>query len=301
METLKACPACESHNKAQDSQSIVDYSVSKEAFSVDRCTECGLWFTNPRPDRDNIGPYYQSEAYVSHTGADAPGLINALYRGVRNYTLGTKKGQVERWGGQVQRRLLDVGCGTGEFAATMSRSGWDVLAVEPDEGTAFRARQLHGLTVHNEQWLNQTEERFGVISMWHVLEHVHDLRQRVRRINELLLPGGLFVVAVPNPMSTDAQHYKLHWAAWDVPRHLYHFPPHMLRKFIEQFGFECISTRPMYFDPMYVSMLSEKYRAGNDGASIRGLLKGLWFLCSALVKKDACSSQVYFFRKKINS
>ncbi|MBM3918861.1 MAG: class I SAM-dependent methyltransferase [Sphingomonadales bacterium] len=301
METLKACPACESLNKPVDSQSIVDYSVSKEVFAVVCCGECGLWYTNPRPDQVNIGSYYQSDDYVSHTGADAPGLINAMYRWVRQYTIGVKKKQVERWGGHIQRRLLDVGCGTGEFASHMSSSGWDVLVVEPDPATAERARRLHGLKVNNEEWLKITNDQFGVVTMWHVLEHVHDLRTHVNCLHKLIMPGGLFVVAVPNPMSTDAQHYKQHWAAWDVPRHLYHFRPNMLRKFVEAFGFECLSTRPMIFDPMYVSILSEKYRSGSAASSILGLLKGLWFLCSAKLKKDACSSQVYFFRKRNNS
>jgi SAM-dependent methyltransferase len=209
-----------------------------------------------------------------------------------------KKRQVERLNEPGLRKLLDVGCGTGEFAAHMALSGWNVTAVEPDSATAERARQLHGITVNDEDWLNSAADRFDVITMWHVLEHVHDLRGRVHRLHKLLRPDGLFVVAVPNPMSTDARHYKEHWAAWDVPRHLYHFPPSMLRGFVESFGFESISTRPMVFDPMYVSMLSEQYRSGSTAASFPGLMKGIWFLLSALSKKDACSSQVYFFKRK---
>lgn len=301
METLKGCPACGSENTLDGAKTIADYSISKEVFAVSHCSDCGLWYTNPRPNRSQIGPYYQSDAYVSHTGADAPGMINTLYRKVRQYTLGIKQKQVERWSPPLQRSLLDVGCGTGEFAAHMYRSGWTVAAVEPDPATADRARRLHGLTVNQEEWLATTEDRFDVVTMWHVLEHVHDLRARVSSIHKLLAPGGLFVVAVPNPESTDARHYKEHWAAWDVPRHLYHFPPIMLRRFIEGFGFEVVSTRPMMFDPMYVSMLSEQYRSGSSPTSLFGLLKGFWFLCRAFSKKDACSSQVYFFRKKDHS
>lgn len=298
METLQACPACNHVTTLRETQSIKDYSISKEVFSLACCGECGLWYTNPRPDQAHIGPYYQSDVYVSHTGSDAPGLVNTLYRWVRQLTLGVKKGQVEQKNILEGRSILDVGCGTGEFAAHMGRSGWKVTGMEPDQATADRARRLHGISVNNEDWLNTTTDQFEVITMWHVLEHVHDLRTRAQRLQQLLLPGGLLVVAVPNPMSTDAYHYKQYWAAWDVPRHLYHFPPSMLRNFIESFGFECISTRPMVFDPMYVSMLSEQYRSGSKAASFIGLLKGLWFLCTALLRKDACSSQVYFFRKR---
>jgi len=298
METLQACPACNHVITVRETQSIKDHSISKEVFSLACCGDCGLWFTNPRPDQAHIGPYYQSDAYVSHTGSDAPGLINTLYRWVRQHTLGVKKRQVEQKNILEGRRLLDVGCGTGEFAAHMSRTGWKVTGVEPDPATADRARRLHGISVNHEGWLNTEADQFEVITMWHVLEHVHDLRPRVQRLQQLLLPGGLLVVAVPNPMSTDAYHYKQYWAAWDVPRHLYHFPPSMLRNFIESFGFECISTRPMVFDPMYVSMLSEQYRSGSKAAPFIGLLKGLWFLFTGLSRKDACSSQVYFFRKR---
>lgn len=298
METLQACPACNHVTTLRETQRIKDYSISKEVFSLACCGECGLWYTNPRPDQAHIGPYYQSDVYVSHTGSDAPGLVNTLYRWVRQLTLGVKKGQVEQKNILEGRSILDVGCGTGEFAAHMGRSGWKVTGMEPDQATADRARRLHGISVNNEDWLNTTTDQFEVITMWHVLEHVHDLRPRAQRLHQLLLPGGLLVVAVPNPMSTDAHHYKQHWAAWDVPRHLYHFPPSMLRNFIESFGFESISTRPMVFDPMYVSMLSEQYRSSSQTASFIGLLKGLWFLCTALLRKDACSSQVYFFRKR---
>jgi SAM-dependent methyltransferase len=261
METLQACPACNHVTTLRETQSIKDYSISKEVFSLACCGECGLWYTNPRPDQAHIGPYYQSDVYVSHTGSDAPGLVNTLYRWVRQLTLGVKKRQVEQKNILEGRSILDVGCGTGEFAAHMGRSGWKVTGMEPDQATADRARRLHGISVNNEDWLNTTTDQFEVITMWHVLEHVHDLRPRAQRLHQLLLPGGLLVVAVPNPMSTDAHHYKQHWAAWDVPRHLYHFPPSMLRNFIESFGFESISTRPMVFDPMYVSMLREQYRS----------------------------------------
>jgi len=298
METLIVCPACESAEKPARWDSITDFSVSGERFVVVCCPACGLRYTNPRPDKSQIGPYYRSDAYVSHTGADAPGIINVWYRRVRNYTLGVKRKQVRKWSPNEARTLLDVGCGTGEFAAFMQKTGWSARGVEPDPETAERARRLHGLKVEDEAWLEETRERFSVITLWHVLEHVHDLRQRVERIHSLLTPGGLLVVAVPNPESTDARHYGLEWAAWDVPRHLYHFPPSMLRSFIQRRGFVCLATRPMYFDPMYVSMLSEKYRSGSGAAPLRGLIKGLWFLFTALLQKDACSSQVYFFRKE---
>ena len=294
MERLNHCPACEG-NSFTPVMECKDYTVSGEFFSIVRCESCDLEFTNPRPAQREIGVYYQSEAYISHTDENAPGLVNAIYRLVRNYTLGSKKRLIESY--QQKGLLLDIGCGTGAFAETMQKAGWKVKAVEPDEGAANRARK-RGLDVAPEEWLYESEKQFDVISMWHVMEHVHDLKTRFSQLFQLCKPGGLVLIAVPNPKSIDAKHYGNIWAARDVPRHLYHFPPEMLRRRMQLQGFEVVTTKGMPFDPFYISMLSERYASGHDRLFM-ALLKGKYFWMRSLFGKDLWSSQIYIFRKPL--
>lgn len=294
MERLSHCPAC-GGTSFTPLMECKDHTVSGEDFAIVRCESCRLEFTNPRPAQAEIGVYYQSDAYVSHTDENAPGLVNAIYRLVRNYTLGSKRRLIESL--QLKGSLLDIGCGTGAFAEAMQSAGWKVQAVEPDEGAAAKARK-RGLVVAPESWLYESHDKFDVISMWHVMEHVHDLNTRFRQLFQFCKPGGLVLIAVPNPQSIDAQHYGAIWAARDVPRHLYHFPPSMLRNRMEKEGFKVVTTKGMPFDPFYISMLSEKYKKGHDSLLL-ALLKGKYFWMRSFFGKDLWSSQIYIFRKPL--
>lgn len=295
MEKLTACPACGS-GQMQALMTCKDYTVSQELFNIDKCLECGLEFTNPRPTASGIGSYYDSKDYISHTDEEAPGLVNAIYREVRKVTLKQKRALIE--GLAPLGSLLDIGCGTGAFAGNMKNAGWQVTAVEPDREVASRASLQHDIKVYSEEWLEKCTETYQVVTMWHVLEHVHALRQRFAELGRLVKPGGLLVIAVPNPNSQDAKHYGSIWAARDVPRHLYHFPPAMLRNRVVAEGFEVVATKNMHFDPFYISLLSEKYKSEGGGGLILGFTKGLWFWMKSLVTPDTGSSQIYIFRKK---
>lgn len=294
MEKLIACPACGS-GQLQAFLTCKDYTVSKGLFNIDSCIDCGLQFTNPRPTASEIGYYYESKDYVSHTDEDAPGVVNAIYREVRKVTLKQKRALIE--GITPVGALLDIGCGTGAFAGNMKKAGWEVTAVEPDQEAASRAAIQYNLKVHSEAWLEKCTESYQVVTMWHVLEHVHTLQQRFAELGRLVKPGGILVIAVPNPNSQDAQHYGSLWAARDVPRHLYHFPPAMLRKRVVAEGFEVLATKNMHFDPFYISLLSEKYKNQGDGGLFLGFSKGLWFWIKSLFTSDTGSSQIYIFRK----
>lgn len=291
METLKACPACH-HPEADFFLRCTDYTVSKEEFQLQSCPNCDLLYTNPRPDAAAIWPYYKADTYVSHTDADAPGLINQLYRQVRKITLGQKAGLVARYA--RGKKLLDIGAGTGAFAAHMQQYGWKVKAIEPDPDARKQAEK-RGLEVDNEAAINQI---FGmdVVTMWHVLEHVHELEARVQQLYTLLNPGGVAIIAVPNPNSWDAQHFGRYWAAYDVPRHLYHFRPKSIRRLFESQGFRSEKTHWMPFDPFYIALLSEQYRLGKPNY-LSGGFKGLWSWLISLLTPDRCSSQIYVFRK----
>lgn len=294
MEKLTTCPAC-GHENFIAVMRCKDFTVSNTEFDIVSCGGCGLEFTNPRPSQRDIGFYYASADYVSHSDEKAPGLINAIYRKVRTITLAQKEKLVGSFFAKPGR-LLDIGCGTGAFAGYMQKAGWRVEAVEPDEGAAQKARDNHKLTVQEENWLTNTQNYYDVITMWHVLEHVHDLSARFTQLWRLASVGGYVVIAVPNPESVDSQHYGSLWAARDVPRHLYHFPPEMLRKRMESEGFEVVKTVGMPFDPFYISMLSERYKAGKDRV-ILAFVKGMFFWFRSVLSKDKWSSQIYIFRK----
>lgn len=294
--TRTACPVCESKN-FHETLVAKDYTVSQEEFPVYECDTCGLRFTQEIPDEESIGAYYQAESYISHSNT-SKGLISSLYQMVRDITLRNKLKLVNRVSGRDQGKLLDIGCGTGEFLGTMKGAGWDAQGLEPDPGARQQAIANHDLKVDEPESLFSLEaNQFDVISMWHVLEHVHRLKPYLTQINKLLKADGNLLIAVPNYTSRDAQHYGAHWAAYDVPRHLYHFSPDSMDRLLGEQGFEVIAYRPMPFDAFYVSMLSEKYQHG----SLR-LISAFWQGFRSWIRASGnaktCSSVLYVIRKR---
>ncbi len=264
-EHLERCPAC-GEPKRQPFLVAKDWLVSQESFSLEQCAACGLVFTNPRPGEDEIGRYYQSDAYVSHTDTKK-GLINMAYQLVRNRTLRQKRQLIEHLAGSPAT-LLDVGCATGHFLAECAAHGWQVQGTEPDPGARALAA-AKGLAVVPAVFDLPADKRYKVITMWHVLEHVHQLNDTLHRLFEALEPGGHIAIAVPNRISADAVRYGAGWAAYDVPRHLYHFDPDALRRLMVRHGFVAQGRKPMVFDAFYVSMLSERNRGGSLLAALR--------------------------------
>ncbi|MBM3929858.1 MAG: class I SAM-dependent methyltransferase [Sphingomonadales bacterium] len=294
METLEQCPLCQSKTLTGFLK-VKDFSVSGEIFNISQCKDCGLRFTNPRPGPEEIGQYYKFTDYVSHTDEEATGFINQLYRRVRRITLKQKEGWINSLIPN-QGTLMDIGCGTGDFAGHMQSKGWKVEAVEPDESAATKARAKHGLKVFPEEYLQSTTQAYDAVTLWHVLEHVHPLDERIRQFTSLVKKGGYLFIALPNAEAKDAAHYREFWAAWDVPRHLYHFRGKVLRNRIEQAGFACVSEKSLPFDPFYIAMLSEKYRSGKDRALL-GLWKGFGFWWKTFKDERGSSSKLYVFLK----
>ncbi|RXK87184.1 class I SAM-dependent methyltransferase [Filimonas effusa] len=294
--TYTSCPACKSGDifpvlKAKD------YTVSKETFDIWECKSCTLRFTQEVPVAEAIGKYYQSEAYVSHSDTKK-GLINRLYHLVRSYTLQSKRKLVSRLSGIRSGNLLDVGAGTGAFAATMQQAGWQVTGLEPDDTARNNALRQHGLALQSLDNLYQLPaQQFDVITMWHVLEHVHDLHGYLSTYRNVIKPGGTLLIAVPNYTSRDAQEYGEYWAAYDVPRHLYHFSPKSMGMLLEQHGFEVTKHQPMWFDSFYVSMLSEQYRSGKQRL-LPAFFSGWHSNRKASAHPEKCSSVIYIARIK---
>jgi SAM-dependent methyltransferase len=289
------CPCCSSA-AVHPALSAKDYTVSGKVFEIWHCDDCTARFTQNVPNASTIGPYYQSADYVSHSDT-SKGLVNRLYHLVRNHTLRTKRRLVENVTRKRTGSLLDVGAGTGAFADSMKQAGWRITALEPDETARKNALDKYGLELQSpENLFGLDGAEFDAITMWHVLEHVHDLQGYLQQFHTLLKQDGKLIIAVPNYTSYDAGVYKEYWAAYDVPRHLYHFSPQSMQQLGMLKGFELVDTKPMWFDSFYVSMLSEKYRNSDNmlGALWNGLISNL----NALQDTKKCSSVIYVFIKK---
>ncbi|MCO6498250.1 MAG: class I SAM-dependent methyltransferase [Chitinophagaceae bacterium] len=290
------CPLCGNEQFAQRYE-IKDFSISGETFPVCACDRCGLLFTQDVPAEDESAKYYQAEQYISHSDT-AKGIVNQLYHTVRKQTLKDKQKLIERISGKQKGNLLDIGSGTGGFLHTMQSAGWNVTGIEPDEIARKNARTLHQLETFDSGHLQSLENKsFDVITMWHVLEHVHQLDYQMKELHRLLKDNGVIFIAVPNHTSYDAEHYGTFWAAWDVPRHLYHFSPGSMNFLAEKYHFTITDKKLMMYDSFYVSLLSEKYKSGKSNF-LKAFYTGAVSNRRAKKNPDRCSSLIYVLRKK---
>ncbi len=291
------CPACGANDWTPE-EVIIDHSVSGKKFHLLTCNACNLRVTSDAPAQDEIGPYYQSEDYISHSDVKKD-LKDKLYHRARSIMLGAKARWVESAvpGGKASRKLLDVGCGTGYFAQHMQERSWSVLGLEPDDGARGLAAK-RGLEVKSDTALMDLHvKEYDAITMWHVLEHVHRLDDYLQKYQDLLRDDGVLVIAVPNHTSYDAKYYGLAWAAYDVPRHLWHFSPQSMESFLRKHGFNLKAKKRMLLDPFYVSLLSEKYKNGSPSLLKAGL-RGLRSTMTSFADKDKSSSLVYIAQKQ---
>lgn len=290
MKAIRNCPVCK-ETYFKPFLEVKDHMITQEEFKIVKCDSCGFHFTNPIPEADKIGEYYKSEEYISHS-SNQKGLINFLYNKVRNITLKEKvKWIMNETDG---RDLLDIGSGTGHFLKAANDKGFNGTGLEPDtDARDFAHKNNHVRSSAQEELYNIEENSFDVITMWHVLEHVYELRKDLQRIDEILRGNGRLFIAVPNMNAYDARYYKKDWAAYDVPRHLYHFQENDVSRLLMDFGFHLKKVIPMRFDSYYVSMLSEKYK---KRFSPFGFVIGL--ISNLKAKKYGHSSQVYVFEKE---
>lgn len=290
------CPLCLGTGIAR-SFTAVDHTVSHEEFEVWKCDACSGMFTQDVPDQAAIGRYYKSDAYISHSDTQK-GVVNRLYHLARKLTLAGKLKLISSATSKRSGSVLDIGAGTGAFLHTMKEGGWEIQGLEPDEGARKTASSLYGLNLLPPTTLFQLPATsFDAITAWHVFEHVHELHKYFDEVNRLLKPNGRFFMAVPNFTSLDAQLYGSDWAAYDVPRHLYHFSPASVRKLVAAHGLVIRQVKPMWFDSFYVSMLSEQYKTGK-GHLVKAAFNGLRSNIKAAANAEVCSSLVYIIRKQ---
>ncbi|HNP18394.1 MAG TPA: class I SAM-dependent methyltransferase [Fulvivirga sp.] len=292
-EKLEQCPAC-GNTTFRNHIICKDYTVSQEEFAIVQCDKCNLQFTNPRPDKLNLGKYYQSEDYISHADKTF-GLTDIIYKLVRRFTLQQKLKLVSNL--NTSKTMLDYGCGTGYFLKEGQKAKWTIAGIEPNEKARMIAnQQLNGI-VEESLDLIPTDNKFGIISLWHVLEHVFDLNTTIEQLVTHLDKNGFMVVAVPNPLSYDATYYKKYWAAYDLPRHLYHFTPDTLKVVAKKHGLKIVDVIPMKFDAYYVSLLSEKYKTGSN-KYLKSIVTGYKSNSYAKKHDNNYSSLIYILSKK---
>lgn len=272
---------------------VKDFSVSGESFQLIENTEYGFLETTPQPSAVKLPDYYKSEDYISHTDSKR-NLFEKAYHAVREISLKRKLHLINSCS-RDNKSLLDMGCGTGDFLQTAQKSNWIVTGIEPNEKARAIANKKTNNSVFDIQQLDTFEtNRFDVITLWHVLEHLPNLDDHVALFKKLLKPKGTLIIAVPNYKSFDAQYYKNYWAAWDVPRHLWHFNKVSISKLVAKQNMQVKHIKPMVFDAFYVSMLSERYKTGQMNP-IKGICVGLLSNIKSMVTKEA-SSLIYIIK-----
>lgn len=269
---------------------VIDHSVSGETFTLHYDAQKHMYRTLPKPDREVLGAYYESDAYISHTDGKKS-LFEKVYQFVKQITLSRKRKRIQSYIGKGGH-VFDFGAGTGDFLKYMKAHGFSVTGFEPNP-TARKNALAKGIKLG--ETLENIRDSFDAITLWHVLEHVYDLDQTLGWLSEHLKSTGYLFVAVPNFQSYDAHYYKSFWAAWDVPRHLYHFSPKAIKQLFKDKGFSLVETQPMPFDAYYVSLLSERYQK-NKWSLIKAFLVGR--RSNRLAKKSGHYSSLLYILKK---
>lgn len=276
---------------------VKDHSVSDEEFDLMYNSEFDFLETTPQPSPEQLPEYYKSDDYISHTDSRR-NLFENVYHLVKTRTL-KRKLNIINTHSKDGKTLLDFGCGTGDFLKIAKQNKWKASGVEPnDQARQIAHSKLDGLVFTPEQFLKFETEHFDVITLWHVLEHVPDLKTHLTIFKRLLKPNGTLIIAVPNYKSYDAKIYKTYWAAFDVPRHLWHFSRASINKLMTLNNMEIIKTYPMLFDAFYVSLLSEKYKTGHMNP-----LQAFWVGCLSnlkAMKTKEYSSLIYVIKNSKN-
>lgn len=289
----KNCPWCDSE-KTQMHLWVKDLFLTGEAFEIQECLKCGLLFTEPRPDADKIGKYYQSEEYYSHQ-ENNKGFIPRIYETVKGFNLKKKYKLATK--GLSKGKMLEIGCGAGDFLKVMEKHGWNCVGIEPSENAkAIAKKKVKAELLNPEDLSTLPDDSFDLITMWHVLEHVDNLKEEIMHLQRLLKKGGRLVLALPNFKSADADYYKEYWAAYDVPRHLNHFCRESINNIFKNSKLHLKKTDKLVWDAYYISYMSEKYK--NHSLP---LLKGAWrgLLSNSKARKSGeWSSLVYVLERQ---
>ena len=274
---------------------VKDHSVSGEEFQLLHNKELEMLETFPQPRGEKLSDYYKSEDYISHTDAKR-NLFERVYHIIRNIAIRKKVKLIDTFS-DSSKKLLDIGCGTGDFLQEAKNKGWNVKGIEPNkDARALANSKTNNQVFDAEELLNFKKNSFDIITLWHVLEHLPKLDEQLDIFKKLLRPNGALIIAVPNHKSFDASYYKSFWAAYDVPRHLWHFSQASIKNLFQRRKMEVVKTLPMKFDSYYVSFLSEKYKTGK-----MNFIKAFWIGLRSNIKAKSSgeySSLIYVVKNK---
>lgn len=294
----KVCPLCSSPEIAHF-LSCTDHFVSREVFIICRCDKCGFTFTQDSPEESEAGRYYESEDYISHSDTKK-GITDKMYQFIRRIMLNRKKRIIRKITGLSAGSILDIGSGTGHFLNTMKMAGWNIKGVEINARAREYAASCFNIdTISPEKIQTLPVNSFDCITLWHVLEHFYEPFKFMEEIARLLKSEGVAIIALPNTNSFDSKYYGKKWAAFDVPRHLWHFNSSTFSIFAVKSKFSIVEKRYLPLDVFYISILSEKYR-GSKFPVLSGTIKGLRFSFRSLSNKSGSSSVIYILRKTDN-
>ncbi len=292
---VNECAVCHSEN-ISFFKKVYDYSITGDSFTIVKCNDCSFKFIQDPPLESECGPYYQSEDYISHSDSKK-GITFKLYHYVRSIMLSRKYSLINQL--NPEKKLLDVGSGTGYFANFMKQKGYQVTGIEMDDSARRFSKERFNLEIFPPSHLlaDESVQVYGVITLWHVLEHLYNPQNYWAKFQSLLKSDGFLVIAVPNHDSFDAAYYGDYWAAYDVPRHLWHFNPASIEKMAAQFGFKLLKMESMPFDPFYNSILSEKYKKSTFGF-LRAACIGFVAYIQGMMQLKRASSIIYIFKKE---
>ena len=291
------CPWCGS-STLKTLYDAGDRSGSGVKFPIVKCDDCQFVFTQNAPIPEAIAPFYEFEEYISHSDSQSS-ITDKAYHWVRSRMFKKKERIIRKHGpGKRPGRILDYGSGTGYFLHHMLKTGWQATGVEINESARSYSIDKFGLNVSQPNDFDRIAGPFEVITLWHVLEHLYDFKEKLNAFHTLLVPNGILVLALPNLQSYDARRLKKDWAALDAPRHLWHFTPGVIKQIAEHYGFNYEKVYPMPYDAFYVSILSYQLRQDNFLALLKGGITGLLSNLSCTFNSEEASSVIYILRKK---
>lgn len=227
-----------------------EYKLFKEidGYRLVKCKWCGLVYLNPRPTQQEISEEYSAEYHIERLLRQEPKTEDKIEEEIKK-NIGRAEEIVKQFGNKG--KLLDIGCSAGFFIACLKRYGWNVTGIDISEWASKFARERLGLKVFTGIVEDiQFNEKFDVITMYHVLEHLPDPVGTSKRVSEIITDNGVLIVKGPNLASFDRTWHGKNWRGYSDQTHLYYFTPKTYQMVLEKAGFSVQKMVFQYWDPV---------------------------------------------------